>query len=299
MTPAAQTSLWVHWILRLSVWACYVGHGIFGIRQKPDWLVFFQPLGPSDQVAFAVMQLIGLVDITMGYLALLKPSRLVLIYTACWGLFTALLRPLIGLSPFEALERAGNYGPSIALLLGAGGAGLLTHIGIYDVSVEHNYRRLKVVLVLTTCLLLIGHGGLALNAKPMLVQHWQSIGVIGIGDSAQSFLRAVGAMEICAALLLVARPTRSLALLIFGWKLATEMLFLTSGDPVWEVLERGGSYGAPLALFALLHYRVPRVAEPGPAEGTYPFVPAPLTRSVMADPATAESASFRAHKKQA
>jgi hypothetical protein len=39
------------------------------------------------------------------------------------------------------------------------------------------------------------------------------------------------------------------------WKLATEMLFLSAGAPVWEVVERGGSYLAPLALFVMLSHR--------------------------------------------
>jgi hypothetical protein len=228
---------------------------MFGIRQKADWLVFYRPLGIPDDVALATMPIIGLIDITMGYLALLRPTRFVLIYTACWGVFTALLRPLAGMSPFETLERAGNFGPSIALLLGASSAGLLAHIGVYDLSQEQNYRRLKLTLVLTTCLLLIGHGALAVAAKPMLTQHWQSIGLIGTDGSGERLTRIAGAMEIGAALLLYAHPTRSLCLLIFGWKLGTEMLFLTTGAPVWEVVERGGSYGAPLALFALLQFR--------------------------------------------
>jgi len=46
------------------------------------------------------------------------------------------------------------------------------------------------------------------------------------------------------------------ALLVFAclWKLATESLFLTSGAPapVFEIIERGGSYIVPLALAYLL-----------------------------------------------
>ena len=45
--------------------------------------------------------------------------------------------------------------------------------------------------------------------------------------------------------------SRGLMLAAFGWKVATESLFLVSGAWGWEVVERGGSYGAPLA-FALM-----------------------------------------------
>jgi hypothetical protein len=252
---ASQT---VHWILRVSVWACYVGHGMFGIRQKVDWLAFYRPFGIPDAIAAQTMPLIGLVDVTMGYLVLLRPTRVVLMYTAVWGIFTALLRPLVGMSFFETLERAGNYGPSIALLLGGAGAALLARPEIHDLSVGANFRRLRQVLVITTSLLLLGHGGLALAAKPQLIEHWHGLGVIGMDAAGQAFVRMTGAAEVAAAVLVLVWPNRLLCLLIVAWKLFTETLFLTSGAPLWELVERGGSYGAPLALFVLLSYGAAR-----------------------------------------
>lgn len=255
--PARASGL-VHWILRLSVWACYVGHGMFGIRQKAEWLVFYRPFGIPEPIAYQTMPLIGLVDVTMGYLVLLRPTRFILFYTAIWGIFTALLRPLVGMSIFETLERAGNYGPSIALLLGSAGAALLARPEVYDLSIEKHFHRTRVVLAITTALLLLGHGGLALAAKPQLVEHWYSLGVIGLDAGGQAFVRMVGAAEVAAAALVLLWPSRPLCLLIVAWKLSTEMLFLTAGAPIWEVVERGGSYGAPLALFVVLAYGASR-----------------------------------------
>jgi hypothetical protein len=37
-------------------------------------------------------------------------------------------------------------------------------------------------------------------------------------------------------------------MLVFVWKLGTEALRPLAGEPIWEFIERGGSYGAPLAL---------------------------------------------------
>jgi len=39
---------------------------------------------------------------------------------------------------------------------------------------------------------------------------------------------------------------------ICAWKLATESLFLVAGASGWEIIERFGSYTAPLALTLLL-----------------------------------------------
>jgi hypothetical protein len=255
--PVASSRV-VHWILRLSVWACFVGHGLFGIRQKIDWLGFYQPFGLPDTLAFATMPLVGLVDITLGYFALLRPTRVLLMYTAMWGIFTGLLRPLAGMSFFEVVERGGNYGPSFALLLGTAGAALLSRPGAYDLSDAKHYGRMKTVLAATTFLLLLGHGALALSGKPMLVQHWRSIGAVGPEDDGLSLVRMTGVFEVAAAFLVLLWPTRMLCLAIVGWKLFTEMLFVVAGDPPWEVLERGGSYGAPLALFVALSYGAAR-----------------------------------------
>jgi hypothetical protein len=231
---------------------------MFGIRQKVDWLTFYRPFGIPDIIATHTMPLIGLVDVTMGYLVLLRPTRAVLMYTAAWGIFTALLRPLAGMSLFETLERAGNYGPSIALLLGSAGAALLARPGIHDLSVESNFRQVRQVLVITTSLLLLGHGGLALGAKHQLVEHWHSLGFVELDAGGEAFVRMQGAAEVCAAALVLIWPTRPLCLIILAWKLFTETLFLSAGAPVWELVERGGSYGAPLALFVLLSYGAAR-----------------------------------------
>lgn len=258
---AATSSYLIHWVLRVSVWACFVGHGFFGIRQKAAWLAFYEPFGVPESLAFATMPLVGLIDITVGYLALLRPTRAVLMYTAFWGLFTGLLRPLVGMSFFETLERGGNFGPSVALLLGSAGAALLSQPKVYDLADEKRYARMKLVLAVTTFLLLVGHGGLALAAKPMLVHHWSSIGAVALDNQGEAFTRMAGGFEVAAALLVLFWPTRPLCLLIVGWKLFTESLHLTAGDPVWEVLERGGSYGAPLALFILLSYGAARARQ--------------------------------------
>jgi hypothetical protein len=43
-------------------------------------------------------------------------------------------------------------------------------------------------------------------------------------------------------------PARGVLLFVFVWKLASEAFRPLAGEPVWEFVERAGSYGAPLAL---------------------------------------------------
>lgn len=242
-------------ILRASVCACFVGHGAFGLRQKRDWLAFFHPFGIGDDTAFTLMPIIGTVDISIGILALLWPARAALVYAAVWGFFTASLRPIAGMSVFELLERGGNFGPALALLVASAGTPWLAVHRPPEVESVRTSDRQRAVLTGSTVLLLLGHGGLSLLAKPTFVRNWASTGLVAAGDAGAAWTRAVGVLELGMAALLLWRPTRGLALLVMGWKLLSEAMFLSAGDPIWEFVERGGSYGAPLALWFLLGTR--------------------------------------------
>jgi hypothetical protein len=48
------------------------------------------------------------------------------------------------------------------------------------------------------------------------------------------------------------QPSVILLVSICIWKLATESLFVVARAPIWEVIERFGSYAAPIALACLL-----------------------------------------------
>jgi hypothetical protein len=107
--------------------------------------------------------------------------------------------------------------------------------------------RVRVILKWTTVLLLLGHGALgALSGKELLTSQYASIGLPA--DTTM----IVGWFEIALAVAVAIRPIAGLLLFISAWKIATESLFIVSGAPVWELVERGGSYAAPLALAVLV-----------------------------------------------
>src|SRR4051812_47381543 len=96
---------------------CFVGHGAFGIITKEAWVRYFAVVGLGRATAYAMMPVIGTLDITMGIILLVAPVPLVAMWMLAWALWTALLRPLAGEPFWEMLERAGNYGVPAALLL--------------------------------------------------------------------------------------------------------------------------------------------------------------------------------------
>lgn len=245
----------LHWTLRLAAGLCFIGHGAFGILTKSGWIPFFALVGIPEEIAYRLMPLVGTMDITLGVWVLFRPRRVFLLYMACWATWTALLRPLTGMGIWEFLERAGNYGVPLALLalhwpqrsLRAWGEPVPP-----DEPSQNALRRAAWILRLSVCALMVGHAGLALSQKPLLIGHMESVAALGRLGSPASVLMAVGGIEIALGLSALLAPRRPLLLLTMAWKLTTEALHPVSGAPIWEFVERAGSYAAPLALVVAL-----------------------------------------------
>ncbi len=239
-----------YWVLRVGAALCFIGHGAFGFITKTAWLPYFGVVGIPASWAWMLMPIVGAVDVTAGMAVLFAPRGLPLVYMSVWAAWTALLRPLSGESVFEAIERAGNYGVPLTFLLLTTLPRSLTGLTTLLDAPARTARALETAtrsLKWTTALLLFGHGALgAIMSKAALTAHYASI---GLGPSATS---VVGWFEIALAIVVLLRPTVGLLLFVAAWKIATESLFVVAGAPVWEIVERAGSYAAPLALAALL-----------------------------------------------
>ncbi len=242
MKPSLETRLL--WLFRIAVCMEYVGHGAFGILTKKAWVPYFGVVGIPEAWAWKLMPIVGSLDIALGLLVLVWPTRAALLYMAAWGLWTALLRPLSGEPVWEAIERAGNYGVPLAFFLAGEARGWWTRVRVRPLEGSWT-PRLAWLLRLTTCALLAGHGALASLQKPMLAKHLAGIGLSTLP------LPALGGFELALALVVLLAPAPGVLLFVFGWKVATELLFPLTGAPWWEFIERGGSYVAPLALWWL------------------------------------------------
>jgi len=238
-----------YWTLRIGAACCFIGHGAFGFITKAAWIPYFGVVGIPEAWAWKLMPVIGAVDVTAGMWVLFAPRGLPLVYMSVWALWTALLRPLSGDSVFEAVERAGNYAVPFALVLLTAMPktlrGLATLLG-RPAQTSDVFRRVMTTLKWTTALLLAGHGALgAINGKAMLSTHYATIGL------PPTTTALVGWFEIALAIAVLVRPAVGLLLFVAAWKLATESLFVVAGAPIWEFVERAGSYAAPIALAAM------------------------------------------------
>ena len=106
------------WVLRISVAGEFIGHGVFAVQGKRDWVGWFSKFGVSDPgMATQLLLIIGVLDIALAILVLIKPIRIALLWMVFWGFWTALLRPLVGMPVWDFIERSANWGAPLALLL--------------------------------------------------------------------------------------------------------------------------------------------------------------------------------------
>lgn len=107
----------VSWVLRVAVAGEFIGHGVFALQGKKDWIGWFSTFGVTDAgLAAKLLMIVGLMDIALAILILIKPVRLALLYMAVWGFWTALVRPLVGMPIWDFVERSANWGAPLALL---------------------------------------------------------------------------------------------------------------------------------------------------------------------------------------
>jgi hypothetical protein len=241
----------LHFSLRIASAMCFIGHGTFGIITKPIWCNYFAVFGIDHDLAYHLMPILGSVDILLGLSLLFYPTRAVLAWLVGWGAVTALLRPLSGESFAESIERAGNYGAPLALLLLSGWKPRWSRLDANPHPDKARFNQVLTCLRMVVFLLLLGHGWLNWIEKKSLLAQYTALGFsnpIHIAHTAAIF-------EMLAAFAILIRPVRPLLLMLLVWKIGTELFY-----PRWELIEwieRAGSYGCLLALWLALRKNEP------------------------------------------
>jgi hypothetical protein len=136
MTETTTENKTVEWVLRLALFATFIGHGILAIMMKAKFVSMFT--GMAKLVGWAVAEptaqqwifWVGIIDVLVAFAILYKPIRGLLLWAFIWAFLTAIARPLAahgwaGLLSFgdpnvdnmyDFIERAANYGIPLALL---------------------------------------------------------------------------------------------------------------------------------------------------------------------------------------
>jgi hypothetical protein len=238
------------YILRIASGMCFIGHGAFGIITKPIWCNYFAVFGIGHDTAYQLMPVLGSADMLMGIIILVYPIRVIVLWLVVWGMVTASLRPLSG-EPFaELIERAGNFGAPLALLVlcGTGDSFKSWFQGI-NPPTSGDPDRLKKVnfcLRIIAFLLLAGHAFLNLISKKALISQYAWLGF----HDTHGIAFTAGILEMGMAYIALLYPVRPLLLLFIVWKMGTE--FFYPHHELFEWIERGGSYGTLIALWISL-----------------------------------------------
>jgi hypothetical protein len=236
----------IHITLRIASAMCFIGHGSFGIITKPIWCNYFAVFGIGHDLAYHLMPIVGTVDILFGLSLLFYPTRAVLTWLVGWGAVTAMLRPLSGEPVAEFIERAGNYGAPLALLLLSGLRPLWSRLDSHPQPDKARFKQVIICLRVVVFLLLLGHGWLNWIEKKGLLAQYAALGF----SNPVSVAHAAGIFEMISAVALLIKPVRPLLLVLLVWKIGSELFY-----PRWEVfewIERSGSYGSLLALWFAL-----------------------------------------------
>jgi len=117
-----QDTKFIQWVLRIAVAGEFIGHGAFAVGlwvpQKVQWAGWIQATtGLDAAAAMQLLFLVGVTDIIVACIVLVKPIRIVLLWAAFWGFWTALVRPLVGEPFWDFVERWANWGAPLALLM--------------------------------------------------------------------------------------------------------------------------------------------------------------------------------------
>lgn len=196
-------------------------------------------------MGYHILPSLGTFDILPGAGLPVFPTRAVLTWLAIWGVNTALLRLSAG-EPFaEAVERAGNFGTPLALLMIHGEGHTFkewfARVGPGNsMGAETSAKALGSLRVIVF-MLLAGHVSLnSIGVSGLLAQYAR----MGFANPAQ-VAHIAGVFETLAAISVLVRPICPVPVGLVVWKMTTELFY-----PQWEIfewIERGGRYRAILA----------------------------------------------------
>lgn len=106
----------ISYALRIGIFGEFAGHGLLALGLKKEWVGWFvQLFGVSPDTAATFVFIIGLTDVAVAISVLIKPMKWVLVWATFWGFATAFVRPIVGQSVLDFVERWANWGAPLAL----------------------------------------------------------------------------------------------------------------------------------------------------------------------------------------
>jgi len=105
----------IQYLLRVAVFLTFLGHGLVAINDNIKWLYYLKTVGFSIEQAKQLMPIIGITDIIVAFIILIRPNKYVVLWAVIWTFSTALIRPISGESILAFVERGSNWITPLAL----------------------------------------------------------------------------------------------------------------------------------------------------------------------------------------
>lgn len=96
----------------------------------------------------------------------------------------------------------------------------------------------------------IGHGILAVSGKLSWISYLEIVGIPH--EFAQTIIVIIGYLDIVIAVAILFKPYKVVVIWATIWTFSTAVIRPISGEPIWDFVERGANWAAPLCLFILL-----------------------------------------------
>ena len=99
----------IEYLLRLAVFLTFFGHGVVAVQGNLNWVSYLEFVGFSFELSKNILIAIGVLDIFIALIVLLKPNKYIVIWAAFWAFSVALIRPISGESIWAFIERGSNW----------------------------------------------------------------------------------------------------------------------------------------------------------------------------------------------
>lgn len=96
-------------LFRIGIFSTFFGHGYLALTRKKAWIPYLEVVGFSNEQALYLLPFIGILDLLVAFIILIKPNKYVLLWAVIWAFSTALIRPISGESIFAFIERGANW----------------------------------------------------------------------------------------------------------------------------------------------------------------------------------------------
>ena len=109
----------IEWALRVAIFGTFLGHGAFALLGKESWLGWIMDFtGFSPELAAKALLAVGIIDVAVAFIILIRPVRIIVLWAILWTSWTAIMRilPVIGDPIWEFFEKIIAPASSLALL---------------------------------------------------------------------------------------------------------------------------------------------------------------------------------------